>query len=99
MKRLLYITVIALASACSGQIDPEDEQPVENTALFQSRQRVMELLSTLTEQEKKLLVLRFGLEGSQPKTPQQVGEILGITAKQVINMETAVMRKLRRLEQ
>lgn len=78
---------------------PEDDQAVENTALFQSRQRVMELLSTLTDQEKKLLVLRFGLDGSQPKTPQQVGELLGITARQVVNMETAVMRKLRQLEQ
>ena len=78
---------------------PEDEQAVENTALFQSRQRVMDLLSTLTQQEKKLLVLRFGLEGGQPKTPQQVGEILGITAREVLKMETAVMRKLRRLEQ
>lgn len=78
---------------------PDDEQAVENTALFQSRQRVTELLSTLTEQEKKLLALRFGLDGGQPKTPQQVGEILGITARQVVNMETAVMHKLRQLEQ
>jgi len=78
---------------------PEDDQAVENTALFQFRQRVAELLSTLTEQEKKLLALRYGLDGGQPKSPQQVGELLGITARQVVNMETAVMRKLRQLEQ
>lgn len=77
---------------------PDDEQAVENTALFQSRQRILDMLSTLTEQEAKLLTLRFGLEGGLPKTPQQAGELLGITAEEAVNMEAVALQKLRQQE-
>ena len=78
---------------------PEDEQAVENTAYFQTRQRIVEMLSTLTEQEAKLLTLRFGLEGDQPKSPEQVGALLGLTADEVINQEAAALAKLRQQAQ
>ena len=87
------------ASRAPKEPTPEDDQAVENTALFQSRQRVMEMLSTLTEQETKCLVLRFGLEGGMPKTPQQTAEILGITAQEVMTIETDALQKLRGQEQ
>ena len=74
---------------------PEDEQAVENTAYFQTRQRIMELLSTLSEQEAKLLTLRFGLEGGLPKSPQQTGEVMGLTADEVVQIEAAALMKLR----
>ena len=74
---------------------PEDEQAVEDTAYFQSRQRIMEMLSTLTEQEAKLVSLRYGLEGGLPLSPEAVGEKLGLTAEDVVNMEAAALRKLR----
>lgn len=75
---------------------PEDEQAVENTAYFQSRQRIMELLSTLTEQEAKLLSLRFGLEGGLPLSPEEVGKKLGITPDEVVKQEAAALAKLRK---
>ena len=78
---------------------PDDEQAVENTAYFQTRQRIVEMLSTLTEQEAKLLTLRFGLEGDTPKTPEQTGAALGLTAEEVINQEAAALLKLRQQAQ
>lgn len=78
---------------------PDDEQAVENTAYFQTRQRITEMLSTLTEQEAKLLTLRFGLEGDAPKTPAQTGAALGLTADEVINQEAAALLKLRQQAQ
>lgn len=75
--------------------EPDEEQAVEDTAYFQSRQRIAELLSALTEQEAKLLSLRFGLEGGVPASPQIVGEKLGLTAEQVVDMEAAALAKLR----
>lgn len=74
---------------------PEDEQAVEDTAYFQSRQRIMELLSSLTEQEAKLISLRYGLEGGLPLTPEQVGAKLGLTAEEVVTMEADALSKLR----
>ena len=75
---------------------PDDNQAVENTAYFQARQRVLDMLSTLSEQEAKLLSLRFGLDGGLPKTAQQAGEILGLTADEAVNMEAAALSKLRK---
>ena len=75
---------------------PEDNQAVEDTAYFQARQRVLDMLSTLSEQEAKLLTLRFGLDGGLPKTAQQAGEILGLTAEETVNMEAAALSKLRK---
>lgn len=76
--------------------DPaEQEQAVEDTAYFQSRQRIMELLSCLTEEEAKLLTLRFGLEGGLPLSPEETGKKLGMTPLQVVETEAAALRKLR----
>lgn len=73
----------------------EDEQAVEDTAYFQLRQRIMELLSTLSETDAKLLTLRFGLEGGKPLSPVQTGQILGLTAEQVVTREAKALEKLR----
>lgn len=78
--------------------EPEDDQAVEDTAYFQSRQRILDMLSTLTEQEAQVLALRFGLEGGEPCTPQQVGAKLNITADQAVALEAAALTKLRNQE-
>jgi RNA polymerase primary sigma factor len=74
---------------------PEDEQAVEDTAYFQMRQRIQELLSSLDEQSAKLLTLRFGLEGGVPMTPEQTGKILGMTPEEVVAAEATALMKLR----
>ena len=73
----------------------EDEQAVEDTAYFQVRQRIMELLSSLPELDAKLLTLRFGLEGGKPMTPVQTGQVLGLTPEQVVSREAAALNQLR----
>lgn len=78
-----------------AETTPEDEQAVEDTAYFQSRQRILELLSNLTEQEATLISLRYGLDGQLPQSPEQVGTKLGLTAEEVVTMEANALRKLR----
>jgi RNA polymerase primary sigma factor len=75
--------------------DPEEQQAVEDTAYFQMRQRIAELLSELDDEGKKLLTLRFGLEGGKPLTPEQAGQKLGLTAEEVVKKEAAALAKLR----
>ena len=75
---------------------PDDEQAVEDTAYFQSRQRILEMLSTLTEQEAQLLTLRFGLEGGVPLTPEQAGLKLNMTPQEVVDLEAKALLKLRK---
>ena len=75
--------------------DPEDQQAVEDTAYFQARQRIAELLSNLDEADAKLLTLRFGLEGGKPLSPEDTGRKLGLTPEEVVAREAAALAKLR----
>lgn len=75
--------------------DPDEQQAVEDTAYFQSRQRVQDMLSGLSEADAKLLSLRFGLEGGLPLSPEDAGKKLGLTAEEVVAREAAALAQLR----
>ena len=78
--------------------EPEESQEnmaVEDTAYFQMRQRIEELLSILPEPDAKLLSLRFGLDGKLPMSLEQVGNVLGLTPEEVVAKEAAALAKLR----
>ena len=77
------------------ELPQEEDQAVEDTAYFQMRQRILELLSVLSEEEKQLLTLRYGLEGGIPQKPEHVAQKLGLTAEQVVAAEAAALMKLR----
>ena len=85
----------AKAETQPKQEEPDDQQAVEDTAYFQMRQRISELLSGLDEQDGKLLTLRFGLEGGLPLSPEETGRKLGLTAEEVVAREAAALKKLR----
>ena len=89
-------SMLAKAKAPQEDLPQEEDQAVEDTALFQSRQRVAELLSGLTEQEQKLLALRFGLEGGQPLDAKQAGAKLGLTADEAVALEASALGKMRK---
>lgn len=75
--------------------EEEEDQAVENTALFQMRQRILDLLSGLDAQDAELLTLRFGLEGGKPLSLEQTGRKLGLTPQEVVDREAAALAKLR----
>ncbi len=74
---------------------PEDEMAVEDTAYFQMRQRIAELLSGLNEEDAKLITLRYGLEGGLPLSPGETARKLGITPAEVNAREAAALAALR----
>ena len=76
--------------------EPEEEQAVEDTAYFQMRQRITELLSTLSAEDAKLLALRYGLEGGLPLSPEEAGKKLGMTPQEVVAKEAAALAALRK---
>lgn len=89
-------TLERTARAAQPEENPEEaDQPVENTALFQMRQRIQELLSVLDEEDGKLLTLRFGLEGGLPLSPEETGNRLGMTPEEVLAREAAALASLR----
>lgn len=73
----------------------EENRPVEDTAYFQMRQRITELLSVLPQEDAELLTMRFGLDRELPLSPQETAAKLGIPVETVIAREAAALGKLR----
>ena len=73
----------------------EDNLAVEDTAYFQMRQRISELLSQLTKEDADILTLRFGLEKGLPMSAEDVAKKLGISSREVNAREAAALAKLR----
>ena len=65
-----------------------------------SRQMQMELRQAvqthLTEQEKRVIMLRYGLEGEEPKRQREVAQITGISRSYVSRIEKRALGKLRK---
>lgn len=83
------------ASSLEQKEDPQEDMAVEDTAYFQMRQRIEELLSVLSETDAKVLSLRFGLDGKMPMSPEETGRQLGLTPEEVLAKEAAALTLLR----
>ena len=60
--------------------------------LFRS---LTDVLSTLTEREKKVLELRFGIKDGRARTLEEVGQSFGVTRERIRQIEAKALRKLR----
>ncbi|MGQ9516141.1 MAG: RNA polymerase sigma factor [Anaerolineae bacterium] len=63
------------------------------------REQMQEMLTDLTERERQVLELRFGLADGQPHTLEEVGEALGVTRERIRQIEIKALEKLRHLDQ
>lgn len=97
-KTLETARLLAQAKAPAVEEAEEQEaeaQAVEDTAYFQMRQRIEDLLSGLSREDAQVLTLRFGLEGGLPLSPEDTGRRLGLTPDEVVAKEAAALAKLR----
>jgi len=53
-------------------------------------------LQVLDERERKIVSQRFGLDGGQPKTFDQIGELIGLTRERIHQLQQSAVSKLRR---
>jgi RNA polymerase primary sigma factor len=53
-------------------------------------------LQVLDDREKKIVSQRFGLDGNQPKTFDQIGELIGLTRERIYQLQQSAVSKLRR---
>ena len=68
--------------------------PADAAAHRIRRQEVEGVLSQLTDRERKVLELRFGLRGEEPRTLQQVAQRFGVTRERIRQIETRTLEKL-----
>ena len=59
------------------------------------KEQLTDVLSTLTEREKKVLELRFGIKDGRARTLEEVGQSFGVTRERIRQIEAKALRKLR----
>ena len=75
-------------------VDEKTQQPEEAAATSFLHEQLMDVMQTLTERERKVLILRYGLNGETPKTLEEVGKIFNVTRERIRQIEAKAIRKL-----
>ncbi len=75
--------------------DTAIESPAEATGYSILKDKMGEVLSTLTERERTVIIERFGLLDGKPKTLEEVGVRFGVTRERVRQIEAKALKKLR----
>ncbi|MBQ3083890.1 MAG: RNA polymerase sigma factor RpoD [Clostridia bacterium] len=80
-----------------GDFIPDEDipAPVEATSQIMLREQLVEVLSTLTPREAKVLELRFGLRDGRQRTLEEVGKEFNVTRERIRQIESKALRKLR----
>jgi RNA polymerase primary sigma factor len=60
------------------------------------RDELSELLEVLDDRERTIIFKRFGLDDSEPKTLEEVGEKFGVTRERIRQLQNIALAKLRR---
>ena len=79
--------------------DGATDGPFESATDALQREGLKRALSLLTDRERTVIELRYGLTGREPLTLEQIGRDFGITRERVRQIESNSLRKLKRLPQ
>lgn len=77
--------------------DDHEQSPFESLRDKDLREKVGSAFSILNERERKIIFARFGLDGDDPTTLEDLGETLGITRERTRQLQKAALAKLRRV--
>ena len=75
--------------------DETSPAPADEACNAMLKQMLGEVLDTLTEREKRVIILRFGLLDGRPWTLEDVGQEFNVTRERIRQIETKALRKLR----
>ena len=77
--------------------DSSAEEPLEQVERGMHQEQLVRWLGHLTEQEREVLALRFGLDGKERHTLAEIGRLLDVSRERVRQVELKALRKLRNL--
>ena len=76
----------------------EDEHavaPPDAAGFIMMREQIDAMLDKLSERERKVIVMRFGLEDGHPRTLEEVGREFGVTRERIRQIESKTLTRLR----
>ena len=82
-----------------GEVIADEHAPLPVDRVLEDDliRRVHEAIDLLDDRERRVLVLRFGLEGHQPQTLEEIGTELGLTRERIRQMQNRALARLRAL--
>ena len=80
-----------------GDFIPDEgaSEPSEAASFTLLKEQLVDVLSTLTPREEKVLTLRFGIEDGRTRTLEEVGKEFNVTRERIRQIEAKALRKLR----
>src|SRR3990167_9001988 len=75
--------------------DTSQPSPIEAASRELLKENIEEVLSTLSDREARVLRMRFGLDGGQSMTLEDVGKYFGVTRERIRQIEAKALRKLK----
>lgn len=75
--------------------DKDAENPYDMTAFSLLREKLGNVLETLTPREREVLNLRFGLKDGYSRTLEEVGQLFNVTRERIRQIEAKALRKMR----
>ncbi len=75
--------------------DSNAEVPVDAASFSLLQEQLRDVLDTLSDRERKVIELRFGLIDGHPRTLEEVGRVFGVTRERIRQIESKTLSKLR----
>lgn len=75
--------------------DTDAVMPADAASLVLLQEQLAGILHTLTERERRVIGMRFGLDDGQPRTLEEVGAEFGVTRERIRQIESKTLSKLR----
>jgi RNA polymerase primary sigma factor/RNA polymerase nonessential primary-like sigma factor len=75
--------------------DTSRMSPSKSAEGIKRREEILQWLQTLKDNEQEVIRLRFGLDGGEPQTLEEIGKIFGLTRERVRQIESSALSKLR----
>lgn len=102
IKRAIIKEPISLDTPVTEDLSIEDyiqdesyNSPEEQTHKRVLNESIEELMASLDEREKKIITYRFGINGEQTKTLEQLGQLMGFSKERIRQLEDGAIKKLR----
>jgi len=89
------IQLLSFQEAAEQKLLPPVESYEENYEALGLKERMDQLLKTLTAREEKILRMRFGLDGEVEHTLEEVGKVFKVNKEYIRQIEKKAIRKLR----
>ncbi len=77
--------------------NPDNEEPLSILEHTRRMEEVASWLDTLNADERKVILLRFGLDGDEPQTLELIGKTFGVTRERIRQIEQKALNKLRKI--